>query len=1027
MWYDNIIEGIVDDDVNKVVEILECNTNEIKRVMTNFKLYYLFYKTKSKEMVIALLDYFDVKNVFDITLLLTSIINVAIMHCMGIETIQQLIDRGGIINDTDVRHVSPLLQSIKSKRNLNFVKKILEMGADVNEICDDENNTILHIAVSNCCSGDDIEIIKLLVDSGANINAENCYWEKPLMKLPLNSDEDLWLELMKRKLYIYEGKANYSLQDNFLTTVVAKTSRIKQFLGVLIFIGFMPHTLNKVCNRLLYLALKNNCSVDCIIEIIDNGANVNEMKYLNDGENDYTAVPLFMALQLHRGEDIISVLINNGADVNAIDEHGVTPLICAINNNYEVEIINKLINFGADVNKCDLDRVTPLMFAIKNNDNKVTALLINAEADVNAVDMFGRTILRYAVIYINDEDIINVLIKKGADFSKINDCHDGFWFNIKVAKKCDNKFFAEFIPNRKNVNIKDEFSQTVLMNAIELNMNENIIFNIIRNGANINATDNKGFTPLIYAIKYECNVSIVIKLIQHGANVNVIDNNGLTPLKHAVHSSMFKEVIKILIDNGVNINTHDENSSTVLLYILKHVKNNKEHVNFVIQKGADVNVCDNKGLTPLMYSIIYDAESNEVENATALMENGASIDATDVEGHTALYYAFSLKYYVDKYVCLLLEYGASVHKFGANLDEDKTLLSYALNDRRDIQIVIELLHCKEDISEVNEFRSTFLYHLFINHAELALLFISDRNELLKNDSELIENIFTNAPDVYIKRLLFFCGLDINFFDEYLQTPLIFALIGNRNVKLIKAILENGGNAKLADFFSCTPLHYTSSPEIINLLIVYGNVHIKNDYECLPTISVLRNCDSCDRMYVEPFIKHFLLVNNREELETYSAITDNIEYCDFINECEIELTKMQSTNIVDKLSFFKFCCKLSKFEMNLISESDNFFYYNDEQIRQLFPIYNDIILMKIKKCKIDLSKKQLTHSLDRIILTNKIIKSYDPKKYEAGLNNCCSIEHSDQFCECAFLNYDILYCISKYLFDRHIVNLLLASL
>ncbi|XP_075237312.1 uncharacterized protein LOC142333740 [Lycorma delicatula] len=118
--------------------------------------------------------------------------------------------------------------------------------------------------------------------------------------------------------------------------------------------------------------------------------------------------------------------------------------------------------------------------------------------------------------------------------------------------------------------------------------------------------------------------------------------------------------------------------------------------------------------------------------------------------------------------------------------------------------------------------------------------------------------------------------------------------------------------------------------------------------------------------------------------------------------------------------------LSEYEMNLISESDNFCVYNDEEIKQLFPIYYDIIIMKIKKLQIDLSKRQLINTLERLIITNRIIKSYDPKKYEADKNNC-NVEHSDHLCKCVFLNYDIIYFISKYLYDVDVANLLLASL
>ncbi|XP_075237364.1 uncharacterized protein LOC142333761 [Lycorma delicatula] len=479
------------------------------------------------------------------------------------------------------------------------------MGANVNEICDHKGNSILHLAISYFCSGDDITVIRLLIDSGANINAKNNAMEEPLMKLPLNADEDLWLELTKRRLEI----SPYTLSDTVLTNVVvSKPSRIKQFLNMLNYNNqITTFRMNEICNRLLYLALNNNCCADCILEIIHNGADVNEMKYHDEilnfiaDENDCTK-PLIIALKLNRDKEIISALIDNGADVNAIDGHGLTPLLHAINKNYKVEIINKLINLGADINKCDSGGVTPLMYAIKNNNNENIGRLINAEANVNAMDIYGRTSLYYAVIYCNDQEVINLLISKGAYISKISGSYNQFWFSIEVAKKSDDKFIAKIIQNGNNINVKDVYGETFLMLAIKLKMNKNIIFSIIHNGGDVKAHDNKGYSPLIYAIKYECDIDVIIKLIEHGADVNVIDNIGLTPLNYAICSHMFKEIIQILIDNGVNINKYD---NILLLYLLKDVNCNKERVNFLIQKGADVDICDSKGLTPIMYAILY--------------------------------------------------------------------------------------------------------------------------------------------------------------------------------------------------------------------------------------------------------------------------------------------------------------------------------------------------------------------------------------------------------------------------------------
>ncbi|XP_075233758.1 uncharacterized protein LOC142331613 [Lycorma delicatula] len=189
---------------------------------------------------------------------------------------------------------------------------------------------------------------------------------------------------------------------------------------------------------------------------------------------------------------------------------------------------------------------------------------------------------------------------------------------------------------------------------------------------------------------------------------------------------MFKEVIQILIDNGVNINIHNENNNTLLLYILKNVNNNKEHVSFVIQKGADVNICDNNGFTPIMYVILFDKhvingkKSIKTEIMSTLIEIGAYIDAIDKDGRTSLCHAFQRDYDNDDILVLLLDCGASVRKYLTNLRESKTPLISVCNNFSDVKILIEPLYGKEDINENDTVDHTsFLSRLYSRHVELC--------------------------------------------------------------------------------------------------------------------------------------------------------------------------------------------------------------------------------------------------------------------------------------------------------------------
>lgn len=95
--------------------------------------------------------------------------------------------------------------------------------------------------------------------------------------------------------------------------------------------------------------------------------------------------------------DVVKLLIDHGADVNAPGELGITPLHRAKN----AEIAQLLIDHGANVHGdcCD----TPLLSAVWNDKNDIVKILIDHGADVNAKDIDGHTPLDIAIERGQDE------------------------------------------------------------------------------------------------------------------------------------------------------------------------------------------------------------------------------------------------------------------------------------------------------------------------------------------------------------------------------------------------------------------------------------------------------------------------------------------------------------------------------------------------------------------------------------------------------------------------------------------------
>jgi len=118
-----------------------------------------------------------------------------------------------------------------------------------------------------------------------------------------------------------------------------------------------------------------------------------------------------------RDEAAAKMLIEKGANVNAVGNYGWTPLMVAAEKGLYATA-RLLIKHGGDVNGRNLGGVTPLMWAVSMREEwpdsvKLVRLLIDSGADVNAKTKAGKTALSWAREY-NHKEIIEILKEAGA-------------------------------------------------------------------------------------------------------------------------------------------------------------------------------------------------------------------------------------------------------------------------------------------------------------------------------------------------------------------------------------------------------------------------------------------------------------------------------------------------------------------------------------------------------------------------------------------------------------------------------------
>lgn len=154
-----------------------------------------------------------------------------------------------------------------------------------------------------------------------------------------------------------------------------------------------------------------NDDIDIMQLLLDAGADIN----LATEPNRIT--PMHSACRYNRPEhnELIKILLQKGADINAKTTLGSTPFHYLCDNLHYDNITNEtlLIEKGADINAIDEFGMTPLLMAVYNQDIAIVDLLLSKNCNVNCVDIYGETPLSLARNKRN-QFIANKLIQAGA-------------------------------------------------------------------------------------------------------------------------------------------------------------------------------------------------------------------------------------------------------------------------------------------------------------------------------------------------------------------------------------------------------------------------------------------------------------------------------------------------------------------------------------------------------------------------------------------------------------------------------------
>ena len=134
--------------------------------------------------------------------------------------------------------------------------------------------------------------------------------------------------------------------------------------------------------------------------------------------------PLHWAAAESNDPEVVSVLVDAGASLEAVSREGRTPLHFAARSNGNLEVLRALLRYEPDVYARNPEGRTPLHLAALWNDNPDVVEELARVTDVNVRARVGETPLHsatrsrgFAAVPNPNPDVVAVLLRRGADLA----------------------------------------------------------------------------------------------------------------------------------------------------------------------------------------------------------------------------------------------------------------------------------------------------------------------------------------------------------------------------------------------------------------------------------------------------------------------------------------------------------------------------------------------------------------------------------------------------------------------------------